>query len=302
MTRDYGKVRAQFWDDESLRELSIEANYLALYLITSRHTNAIGCFRLPIAYILNDTRLDKKALEKALAELRSVGYAIPCERLPWIYIPNFLRHNPPENPNVWRKCVKELETVPAGVVAIGHIAKELLAVSYDERMCRDGAKGRVSEEERNKLKRFGDGFETVSEGLLPSPSPIPIPEPNQSISPTSCARSKPPKGDFDQFWDSVPRKLGKGKARKAYLKALTKTAHETILAGIRRYAATRAGQPEEYTKHPATWLNDECWLDEAGTGPPVSAEVISIRSAFQSPEELEGQRRMLEKLHGKTAN
>ena len=30
-----------------------------------------------------------------------------------------------------------------------------------------------------------------------------------------------------------------------------------------RYAASRAGEPEQFTVHPATWLNADRWLDEA---------------------------------------
>jgi hypothetical protein len=195
MSRDYGKVRSQFWDDDALRELSIEANYLALYLLTSRHTNAIGCFRLPIAYILNDTRLDAAALERALAELRQAGYALPCERVPWIYIPNFLRHNQPENPNVWRKCVKELEALLGGITAADTIASELIAMAGEERMSKEGSRNRISEEEIARVQRYRNGIETVSNRLtpLPCPSPKPIPEPiqNQSSAPAGADASKP---------------------------------------------------------------------------------------------------------------
>lgn len=212
MSRDYGKVRAQFWDDDILRELSIEANFLALYLITSRHTNAIGCFRLPAAYIINDTRLDKKALEKALAELREAGYALPCERGPWIYIPKFLRHNSPENPNVWRKCVKELDELPGEVTAAASIAAELFDLAGDERMCRDGAKGRVSEEERTKLKRFADRSETVSKRLLPLSLPNHS-EPNHLTSAFADPSKHDPQPEpkrisypeaFEAFWREYP--------------------------------------------------------------------------------------------------
>lgn len=70
-----------------------------------------------------------------------------------------------------------------------------------------------------------------------------------------------PLGDFDAFWDEVPRKVGKEAARKAYAKALTKAPHDEIMAGIRRYAHERRGQDDQYTAHPATWLNAGRWSD-----------------------------------------
>jgi hypothetical protein len=68
-------------------------------------------------------------------------------------------------------------------------------------------------------------------------------------------------GDFDAFWDEVPRKVGKEAARKAYASALNKTNHEAIMAGIRLYAKERAGQDEKFTAHPASWLNAGRWDD-----------------------------------------
>jgi hypothetical protein len=71
---------------------------------------------------------------------------------------------------------------------------------------------------------------------------------------------------FDEFWQACPRRIGKAAAEKAYAKALKQASHETIMAGIRRYAASRAGQDEQYTVHPATWLNQGRWDDEPATG------------------------------------
>lgn len=68
--------------------------------------------------------------------------------------------------------------------------------------------------------------------------------------------------DFDAFWAEVPTKVGKDAARKAFKAAIKKTDLETIIAGIRRYAASRAGEDPKYTAHPATWLRAGRWQDE----------------------------------------
>jgi hypothetical protein len=63
---------------------------------------------------------------------------------------------------------------------------------------------------------------------------------------------------FLEFWEVYPRKVARGDALKAYLKALSRASHAEILAGVKRY------KPDpKFTKHPATWLNADCWLDEA---------------------------------------
>lgn len=76
------------------------------------------------------------------------------------------------------------------------------------------------------------------------------------------------KPDFEsefeqQFWPAYPRRVGKGQALKAFRAARKQIDLETIMAGARRYAASRQGENPEFTKHASTWLNGQCWLDEA---------------------------------------
>lgn len=68
---------------------------------------------------------------------------------------------------------------------------------------------------------------------------------------------------FDEFWDCVPKKVGKGQARKAWNAALKKADADAIIQGMRSFAKQREGQDHQFTAHPATWLNGERWLDEA---------------------------------------
>lgn len=68
---------------------------------------------------------------------------------------------------------------------------------------------------------------------------------------------------FDAFWAEYPRKVGKGAARKAWLKAIGKTDQGRIIDAARGYAARVAAEGTEikYVKHPSPWLNDERWAD-----------------------------------------
>lgn len=72
--------------------------------------------------------------------------------------------------------------------------------------------------------------------------------------------------EFDAFWSVYPEKVGKGAARKAFPVALSKAPLETLIAGVRRYIATKP-RDRNYC-HPSTWLNEERWSDEP-TAPPV---------------------------------
>lgn len=96
--------------------------------------------------------------------------------------------------------------------------------------------------------------------------------------------SKSPKGDFEAFWNLCPRKIGKGAGRKAFFKALTKTDQQVLSAAMVRYAVSRKGEPVEFTVYPATWLNQERWLDETGKGNGAAVGGIALDPAVAEQE------------------
>lgn len=86
--------------------------------------------------------------------------------------------------------------------------------------------------------------------------------------------------NFDAWYTTYPRRVGRGQAEKAYRRALSKTTAANLLAGAQRYATERNGQDPAYTKHPATWLNGECWKDE----PPETVESAQEKIARRARE------------------
>lgn len=74
--------------------------------------------------------------------------------------------------------------------------------------------------------------------------------------------SKPENGGFAEFYEVFPLHKSRGAAARAYHKALKRADEETILAGAKHYAQQRHGEEPQFTKYPATWLNQDCWLDE----------------------------------------
>jgi DNA-binding transcriptional regulator YhcF (GntR family) len=67
---------------------------------------------------------------------------------------------------------------------------------------------------------------------------------------------------FNSFWEIYPRKLGKGEAKGAFMKAVTKHGVEVVLEGVRRFAADPNLPAPQYVPRAATWLNQERWEDE----------------------------------------
>jgi len=64
---------------------------------------------------------------------------------------------------------------------------------------------------------------------------------------------------FYVFWKIYPRKVGKGAARKAWEKALTKQPADKIIAALERF---KFDEDPRFRPHPTTWLNGERWEDE----------------------------------------
>ena len=93
--------------------------------------------------------------------------------------------------------------------------------------------------------------------------------------------------EFEEWYAAFPRHVGRGQADRAYKKARTKTSAEILLAAARRYAEQRNGEDPKFTKHPATWLNGECWLDDGTVTEDSTIEDLN-------PEQLE--RRRLQRL------
>lgn len=103
--RIYGKVKITFWDDDRIKKLPDTAKLLALYCLTCEHSNAIGCFRLPIGYIETDLAWDKAKAEAALTELIDSGFALYDRDSAYLLMPRYLEHNPIENSRVGKMCV-----------------------------------------------------------------------------------------------------------------------------------------------------------------------------------------------------
>lgn len=169
--RTYGRVSAAFWTDEKTVALSSNGKVLALYILTGPHSNGIGCYRLPMGYIADDLKWEPGTVTETLSELLASGFVKRCETTSWLFIPKFLTHNTPENPNVGIALSKLIALVPTKCSFYQEFVASL----------------------QPHAKRFPEGFvERLPKGMpnkepSPSPSPEPSPEPN----PSSSKASKP---------------------------------------------------------------------------------------------------------------
>lgn len=83
---------------------------------------------------------------------------------------------------------------------------------------------------------------------------------------------------FDAFWAACPRKIGKGGAQRSYAKALTQASAADLLAAMQCHAERVRGKDPKYIPHPATWLNQQRWLDEPD---PLSRRDATLKALDQ---------------------
>jgi uncharacterized protein YdaU (DUF1376 family) len=93
--------------------------------------------------------------------------------------------------------------------------------------------------------------------------------------------------DWDQFWQRYPNKIGKADARKAFEKATKKIAPDVFFNALQRYATKTDDRP---FCNPATWLNQERWLDQPAANPngrrtvqQAADDLLAKLRAFDEP-------------------
>lgn len=90
-----------------------------------------------------------------------------------------------------------------------------------------------------------------------------------SLNPISNNRPRPLEG-FDLFWSAYPRREGKGRAEKAWTKAIRLVSPERIVEAVR---GAKWSDDKQFIPLPASWLNDRRWEDEgAGARLPLLSQ------------------------------
>lgn len=141
----YRKVEVRTWGDEKFRTLTPmppSGQGLWLFLITGPHTGPIpGLFRAGRAAMAEELGWEVEAFDEAFREVFRQGMAKADFKARVVWIPNAIKHNRPESPNVVRSWAAEFDLIPecalkwealdalrASVYAVG----ESFAKAFDE--------------------------------------------------------------------------------------------------------------------------------------------------------------------------
>ena len=121
MASRYRKIDPRIWTDEKFRQLTSEAQRIALYILTAQ-SNRIGIFSFSPGKACEDL--------ETLPPTFQEGFLKVCQTLKWdwdpearvVYFPTWWKYNPPENiNNVIGPEKSAPEVVTGGALFSGHL-------------------------------------------------------------------------------------------------------------------------------------------------------------------------------------
>lgn len=293
-------VRVMLWNDPQFRALSSDAQRLYLWMITGPLINQAGVLDWrPRRIVQSASDLTVESIGKSADELVERGWAVIDEDTEEVLVRTFIRDDrllqSPNQAAAVARCfagvasrrlraaiTAELEQLRAddpdlpGWRRIAEVFDQGSEIGSDQGS--DQGSDRYPSQDpgyiRNRPNTYipidlypdegsdqgsGEGYQPE---LIDDAHPSSVHDSKQAPTKRAANKRSDHASRFDEFWNLYPRQIAKGRARTAWATALKKADVETILDGVRRYAryAEQRNAPE-YIKHPATWLNGECWLD-----------------------------------------
>lgn len=136
--RDYSKISDQFWTGRTGKALrgNMQAQIVALYLMTSPHANMIGAFYCPTTYIAHDTGSTPEGASKGLQRLSEVGFCTYEEDTDLVWVHEMARFQIGDelkpNDNRVKDIQKQYGKLREGPIKQGFYAKYRTAYHLDQ--------------------------------------------------------------------------------------------------------------------------------------------------------------------------
>ena len=119
---------------------------------------------------------------------------------------------------------------------------------------------------------------------------------------TTSEISQSVENEFGAFYSRYPKKIGKRAALKAYAAARKRSTWPTtedVLAAVEDQRRSKQWSDPQYIPHPATWLNQDRWLDELPAAAPApQAGPIAPAKRSESLYTYDGMRSTIKDLEG----
>lgn len=115
----YRKIDVRIWNDAKFNSLSSLGKLIFILLITHPNMTGLGAMRATPNGLSDELKQPIKVFQKAFEEVLVLGLARFDADSSCIWIPNFLKYQTAESPNVIRNWIKQIEFIPEGALK-GH--------------------------------------------------------------------------------------------------------------------------------------------------------------------------------------
>ena len=108
----YRKVDTRIWNDAKFCAMSDSGKLVFLMLLTHPRMTSLGAMKASVAGMAEEIGWDFKKFQKAFREPVGFGIVDHDPRACLVYLPNFIKYNKPESPNVMKAWVKSSALLP----------------------------------------------------------------------------------------------------------------------------------------------------------------------------------------------
>ena len=108
----YRKIDTRIWNDHKFNSLSDDAKLVFMLLLTHQHLTPIGAMRTTISGLASEMHWEINRFKAAFDEIIKLNMARFDEASSFLWLPNFLKFNRPESPNVVRSWEDLLDYLP----------------------------------------------------------------------------------------------------------------------------------------------------------------------------------------------
>jgi hypothetical protein len=249
---NYRKIDPRIWNDQKFNSLSDKGKLVFFFLLTHPHMTPVGAMRGTMAGFAEELGWETKAFREAFREPLLKGMVKHNQEAHFVSLPNFIKYNPPESPNVvtaWAKCMDDIpeclekDQLYYDLKALLQGYKEAFREAFAKAFVKPTLKTMSNQEQEQEQEQEQDN--------TPPKTP-----PQGGGTPSNGSYTKA----FLEFWEAYPLKVGKKAAFRAWKKARDKPPVEEILSAICKQHESRKWQ-EGFIPNPATWINQGRWED-----------------------------------------
>lgn len=108
----YRNIHCLIWNDDKFPFSSDDCKLIFFHILTTPLSSSFGLYKASIGALADEMRWNIQRYTKGFREGLLKGYFLYDDKYYVLFIPNFLKYNPPHNPNVLRSWANTFNEIP----------------------------------------------------------------------------------------------------------------------------------------------------------------------------------------------